>query len=370
MLASRDPALSALAQGLRAHPALGKDSPPRLDVAGWTDVIALANEHLLCPALYASLAAGSALDAAPDDVRDYLHHIYRSNRRRNRVVRRQAIEIVRELNRDGVVPLLLKGILTQLAEPAMDPAARMMADIDIAVPHAAELRTVRALHRLRYTVRDRYPEGHHAYAEFGRDGCPAAVDLHFELIDQSYVLPAAEVWRRARRTVAEGGAIFFIPWPTHRILHNVLHAQVHHRGAFYRAALDLRQLHEFALLSKAYGAAVHWGYVRDRLDRHHLMTPLLSYIWAAHRLFGATWPYREAAEPVVKAHYWLCRAQLCHPALRRFGIPWGNLSAALAWHRMASMYGTLDRHSRRMHHVRRVLSTHSLSFVVGRLFRN
>jgi hypothetical protein len=183
-------------------------------------------------------------------------------------------------------------------------------------------------------------------------------------------LPAAEVWRRAHRIVTADGATFFAPWPTHRILHNVLHAQVHHRGAFYRAALDLRQLHEFALLSQAYGAAVHWGYVRDRLDRHHLGTPLLSYIWAAHRLFGATWPYQEPAEPAVKAHYWLCRAQLRHPAMRRLGIPWGNLSAALAWHRMASMYGALDRHSRRMHHVRRVLSTHSLSFVVGRLFRN
>jgi hypothetical protein len=370
VLASREPALTALARSLSSHPVLGGEAPPRIDAPAWNDAIALANEHFLCPAVYASLSAADALGTVPDEVRDYLHHLYRANRRRNRIVRRQAIEIVRELNREGIVPLLLKGILTLVSEPTTDPAARMMVDIDIAVPRSAELAAVRVLHRLRYIVRNRYPEGHHAYAEFGRDGSPAAVDLHFELIDQSYVLPAAEVWRRARRSVAVDGATFFTPWPTHRILHNVLHAQVHHRGAFYSASLDLRQLHEFALLSKAYGASVHWGYVRDRLDRHHLGTPLLSYIWAAHRLFGAAWPYREAAEMGVKLHYSLCRAQLRYPGLRRLGIPWGNLSAALAWHRMASLYGALDRHSRRMHHVRRVLTTHSLSFVVGRLFRN
>lgn len=370
MLTSRDPALAALAQALRTHPALGSASPPRLDATAWTDVLSLANEHLLCPALYSALDAADALDTVPNEVRAYLHFLYRANRHRNRVVKRQTLEIVREMNREGVVPLLLKGALTLVAEPCLDSAARMMADIDIAVPHVAAPDAVRTLHRLRYTVRNRYPEGHHAYAEFGRDGDPAAVDLHLELIDLSYVLPAAEVWRRARRAVAECGATFFTPWPTHRVLHNVLHAQVHNRGAFYRAALDLRQLHELAHLSKAYGAAVHWGYVRDRLHRHHLGTPLLSYIWAAHRLFGASWPYREEAEAAVRAHYWLCRTQLRHPALRGVGIPWGNLSTALAWHRMASMCGALDRHSRRLHHVRRVIATHSLSFVVGRLFRN
>src|SRR5262249_42248266 len=142
VLASRTAALSALAQSLRAHPAFGREAPPRFDSAAWSDVIALANEHLLCPPLYSSLSPGQALDVLPEDVRDYLHHLYRANRRRNRIVRRQALEIVRELNRDGIVPLLLKGILTLVSEPTLDSASRMMADIDIAVPHAADMATV------------------------------------------------------------------------------------------------------------------------------------------------------------------------------------------------------------------------------------
>jgi hypothetical protein len=366
-MSRRGPALRALCDALRVHPGLGGAPAPRIRAGLWPATIALANAHLLAPALFAALAAGGALDAMPAHVRDYLLHLYRANRQRNRLARHQLVEIVRELNREGIEPLLLKGALTLVSEPRFDPGSRMLADLDFAVPQRATQPALRALHRLGYRVRDQYPPGHHAYAEFVRAGSPAAIDLHFELIDQPYILPVEEVWRRARQEQRFGA--FRVPWPTHRILHNVLHAQIHHRGAYYHAALDLRQLHDLAHLSRAYGPGVHWEYVRERLDRHRLATPLLSYLWAAHRMLGAPWPYARPPPRPARLHFAACRAQLRHPVLRRIGAPWGNVAAALAWHRMAFKYGTLGRHRRRWAHLRRVLTRHPLSFVVARLFR-
>ena len=369
-MTSRENALRSLTACLRASPSLAGETPPRVRDHDWPAVISLANEFLLGPALYAAFSASDALPGVPDDVREYLRHLYQSNRRRNRIVRRQLYEIVDAFNRADIVPLLLKGALTLVASPRVDFGSRMMADIDIAVPRQAETAAIDALQRLGYAVCSRYPSGHHAYAEFMRDGDPASVDLHFELIDQHYVLPAGEVWLRSRPAMGSGGTTFRCPWPTHRVLHNVLHAQVHYRGAYYRASLDLRQLHEFAVLAKGYGAAIHWEYVRDRLQRHKLIAPFQSYMWAAHVLFGTPWPYHEDAEMPVRIHYWLCRAQLRHPILRKFAVPWGNLGAAFAWHRMTAKYDALGHRRRRLHHARRVLSTHPLSFVFARLFRS
>jgi hypothetical protein len=341
---SRETALRSLIACLRASPALAGETSPRIEADDWPAVISLADEFLLGPALYAALSASDALVGLPDDVAEYLRHLYRSNRRRNRVVRRQIYEIVEAFNRADIAPLLLKGALTLVALPRVDSGSCMMANIDIAVPRQAETAAIRALQRLGYAVGSRYPADHHAYAEFMRQGNPASVDLHFELIDRHYVLPAGEVWLRSRSVMGSGGTTFRYPWPTHRILHNVLHAQLQYRGAYDRASLDLRQLHEFAVLSKSYGAAIHWEYVRDRLQRHKLIAPFQSYMWAAHALFGTPWPYHEDAETPVKLHYWLCRAQLSHPMLRKFGVPWGNLGAAFAWRRMTAKYDTLGHH--------------------------
>jgi hypothetical protein len=367
----RHRALSVVIGILKADPALRGGPIPDLSGVDWHAVLSLANGSLLAPSMLVALRRSLEPRRVPPEVRRYLTLLYRLNRRRNRVVRRQAVELIEALNEAGIEPILLKGVLCLFDDYPMDPAQRMMADIDVVVPAGQLQAAVAALHRIGYVLRDHYPDGHHAFGEFARTGAPAAVDLHTELIDQDYVLPAEEVQRDAFRTVLCEGAVCFLPSPTHRIFHHLLHAQIHHRGAFYRGLIDLRQLHEFAMLAADSRHPVNWQLIEDRMRRFRLAVPLHSYTHAARVVFGVHWPF--AAAPPWRARLHVLRGWLVllFPALRRISVTWGNLRSAFAWHRMEGLYreSRVPSGLRRLYHVHRILRRHPLSFPFRRLFR-
>lgn len=363
-------ALDLLARSLRPGATEPDPALRGLPADRWEAAIAVANRHLLGPALHAALARRGQ-DGLPPEAQSYLALLHRLNLRRNAVILRQARQLVGALNAAGIEPMLLKGTLMLMAGPRIGRGARMMADIDIAVPSEAADDALATLERLGYGLRERYPEGHHAYGEFARQGDPAAVDLHFELIDHDDVLSASAVRGRAGR-VAQAGLVFRVPEPTDRILHNLLHAQIHHIGAYYRAVVDLRQLHEFALLAVAFGSAIDWTAIRARLTHHRLSTPLESWLYLAHGLFGTAWPY--VAPPSVRArlHAARCLLHLRRPGLARLAVAPGNLRAGFAWHRMRRLYrdrggGTL---AWRLRHIRQYVARHGVGVGFERLFRS
>lgn len=335
----------------------------------WATPLALANAHFVTPSLYANLRRAGALGDLPDDVRDYLALLYQSNKDRNAALRRQALELVGALCESGVQPLLLKGALTLFLDHYADRAARMIGDLDVLVPARAASTVFRVLRDLGYGVGTFHPVGHHAYADFTRPNDPAAIDLHFELVDTKYVLPAEEVWDRAN-TVRVGDLEFFVPSPADFVLHNLLHAQIHYLGNYYRGVVELRQLYEFAAFARRYGESIDWEFIARRMARHRLDTPLYSYALAARRLFEQPWPL--PAPPGVKAtlHYGRCIAQFHLQPLAWLGIPWGNLRAAFAWHRMNALYDS-DRPSPLppVRHALNYLRKKNASAIVGRLFR-
>jgi len=302
----------------------------------WSDLLVLANTHLLTPSLAAALEARRY--TLPRDVVDYLDHIVEANRVRNDAVRRQAQELIRAFNRIGIVPLLLKGVLMALHENGIGARTRMMADIDVVVLPASKQQAIDAMHRLGYRARMLYPQGHHAVGEFVRDGDAAAVDLHLELIDQNYILPAAEAWSAAE-TARSADVVYRVPSPTHRVLHNILHAQIHHRGGFYLGEMDLRQLYELAYLARTYRASIDWPGIEERLSAHRLGVMLHSYLSLAGRIMGLAWPLPRPCCPMARFHAWRCRLQVQSPILGHVLTPWANLRSALAWHRMAHLYG-------------------------------
>jgi hypothetical protein len=328
--------LNALAACLRAGPDLGAASFPSIEEGAWRNLLAISNRHLLTPALGRALIAHRA--RVPDDVLNYVEYVRSANRQRNRSIRRQAIELIRAFNRLGLEPLLLKGILMTLHERRAGVGTRMMADIDIVVPEDERHRAIAALHRLGYRARVRFPSGHHAVGEFTRETDPAAVDLHIELVDQKYILPAAEVRDAADRVCADWGT-YLVPNPTHRVLHNILHAQVHHRGGFYLGEIDLRQLFELAYLGRVYERRIDWTSIEERLCRHRLDVMLHSYLRNAGDLMGLPWPLRHDCLARARFHVWRTRTQFRSPVLGAAMQPWANLRLSLAWHRMAALHG-------------------------------
>ncbi len=362
-------ALRLVAEGLRPDGGGTDASARRRRQAEWTAPLALANAHLVAPGLYANLVEADRLGDLPEDVRNYLELLHRCNGERNAALRRQALELIGGLRGAGVPLVLLKGAASLFLDPYRDPAARMLRDIDVLVPRPAAEQALGVLGDLGYEAETRYPAGHHAFADFTRPNDPGAVDLHFELVDPKHILPAGEVWQRARGASADGQE-FLVPSPTDLILHHVLHAQIHYLGNFYRGILDLRQLHEFATLTRRYAAQIDWPFITRRMARYDLTVPLQSYALAAERLLGLPWPLARRPALAARLHYGRCVAQLHLPALGWLAIPWGNLRASFAGHRLNALYGRGGRLLPKMvRHAAQYLGKHDAHAVIGRLFR-
>lgn len=307
--------------------------------SAWPSVLASANEHWIAPALYSELRRSGNLRFVPEDVRAYLALIHQNNVRRNLAIRRQASELLLALNAERIRPLILKGVLALVTDHDRDPGARMMSDIDIVVAREERSRAEGVLRALGYGAASRYPDGHHAVAEFKRPGDPAAVDLHIELIDQPYLLRGEEAIGRSRMLDLQEGGGCAIPTATPRVLHTLLHAQVHHLGQYYRGDIVLRQLHDFCWIAEKYAGSIDWREIDGRMAEQRMRPVLDSYLLAGQRLFGLAWPLDRAPCPAARLHMTRCRFQLCAPSIGRALKPSANLRSAFAWHRMRAKYG-------------------------------
>jgi hypothetical protein len=336
----------------------------------WMRPLRLANDHLLAAALFASLAEAHRLAVLPCEVHDYLSLLHHNNVERNQTLRRQALQILAAFQAAGVPAMLLKGALSLFLDHYPDRGARMFRDLDVLVPPGSMERAIAALEDLGYNAETRYQPIQHAYAEFLRRNDPGAVDLHVELIDAHYILPHGEIWDRAQSLEADG-VRFHVPSPTDRVLHNFLHAEIHHLGNYYRGALKLQQLYDFTLLVRSGGAAVDWRLIEDRMHRHRLDTALQSYALAAETLFALPWALSAPASIAARLHYRRCISQICMPALASASVPWGNLRGAFAWHRMNALYAD-EREAfaaRRLHHAIGFVRKSNAKGVLDRLFR-
>ena len=346
-------------------------TPPRLSEAEWFATIELANNHLLGPAYYASLRRRGWLKYLSEDAQNYLKMLYRMNQRRNLVMRRQAEQAIRALNFSGIVPTLLKGsvVLFESSGPARYWSLRMMRDLDILVPRDVAGEATSALKSLGYQIVNKYPDDHHAIGDFGRPTDPGSIDLHAELIDPWYILPAAEVRDRAM-ALRHPDLQALVPSPTYRILHHLLHAQVHHLGQFYLGELKLNQLYEFAVICKHAGGSIDWQFVSSRLAEYGLKTVLHSYLAAAQRLFGLSCPPNLVPGFAGWQHFQRCLLQFDYPRLGRFLTPWGNMRGSLAVHRMRALYGTTRPLPLvRAYHAWHFWLRHSANELLARMFR-
>lgn len=336
----------------------------------WLAPLGIANELLLTPSLYASLAAAQQLSSLPDDTRDYLELLHSNNIERNQTLRRQAVEALACLQSAGVRVMILKGALSLFDDYYPDFGARLFRDIDALILPEDLPRATAALESLGYRVGTAYETVRHAYAEYMRPNDPGAIDLHVEVIDASHLLPAAKVWQTATE-IATDGIRLFMPCPTDRIIHNVLHAQIHHEDNYYRGNLDIRQVYDLTLLARRYGTAIDWLSIENHFERHRLETALHSYALAATTLFKLPWPFAKAPSLAARVHFRRCLLQLRFPAIMKLALPWGNLRGAFAWHRMNALYRDMTggTAARRMNHAIGFIKKSGATNILNRLFR-
>lgn len=272
----------------------------------WESVVSLANKHLITSALWVALRERGLVNCLPTDLRVYLQDIHLLNTRRNECLKAQASEAICALNAVDIEPVLLKGGVFLFITPN-DPGARILADLDILVPHEHLEACWEELNRLGYrpdTSREHdYYTNHHHRVPLGRPGDYGTIEVHQDLVRRaaSRILPTEMALAHAKPLTVDGVAIRVLT-PTYRVLHNILHAEIVYpadRGAL----IELRSLNDVVIISRTYNEQVNWSAIREIMDRHGEGRALRSYLYLVHRLFGMALP--GSIEPTLGclAHY-------------------------------------------------------------------
>jgi len=287
----------------------------------WEDVITLANNNMLTPALWVSLSNKGLVEYIPLELRDYLDELHNLNTQRNEKLSTQAIEAINALNSINVKPALLKGSAYLFLNAFGDIGARMMYDLDIMISKSELEKSVNKLQQLAYETSTE--EGvkftdHHHIAPLIRQGEYGSIELHHELLSNtcSSVLPTAEAWRHTETITIEDFSVAVLS-PTHRVLHSILHAQV--SDAYHKHhIINLRSLHDLDNLLCNDKAEIDWNYIQKIMKTHGLRSVLLSHLYHVNILFGTALPEGIKPNLLCRLHYLRCMAGIRWDRFARF----------------------------------------------------
>ena len=277
-------------------------------VADWQAVIALANHTLLTPSFFSSLASTGQLDRIPEDVGEYLRFIYQCNRQRNFSLRRQLLEAVGALNRQGIVPVLLKGAISLFLCSADSVPDRITSDLDIAVETAEEQLARACLAELGYVE-----------MTSGRGMVRPQDAGILEL--RPYRIPDCEPPKLMRRH----GLVAKIPAARSLALHWMMHDLLK-EGDYWRGRVDFRHLHDLALLAQQH--ELDWAAMRSSLPDQTARNAFDTQLLALRYFFGVSVPPEHLRRWLVQLQHWRRVLTVSHPIicipLRLAGnVAWG-----------------------------------------------
>ena len=295
----------------------------------WLATMQRVNDDFAGPALRTALFQAGVVDRLPDDVHDYLDLLYEENARCNLHIREQCDHIGAALAEAGVAAVLLKGAAWLFEDgPARDD--RMMRDIDLLADGASidAARTAIRSAGYRWSPRMRSEAGHiHDAPLIHPDGL-VSVELHAEVTTRTRLLTGAEVVA-ASHPVAPG---LRVPSSAHRIVHNVIHAQIFN-GDHAGGVAGLRDSLDLARIACAHLDTIDWITMAGDARRRGYFRQLSGAIHKAALFAGGPLPQPFADDADGRRHAERCARQQQSPMLdavmRRYGI----LCRALAWER-------------------------------------
>ncbi len=101
----------------------------------WASVLRLSGDHLVTPVLRWALREQKGLyDELPSNVVDYLEAVYALNLEKNLSCEDQLSELISDLNKIEVRPVLLKGAAMLVGGLYPTSGERMISDLDILIP--------------------------------------------------------------------------------------------------------------------------------------------------------------------------------------------------------------------------------------------
>jgi len=270
--------------------------------ADWFKVLRWASSHNVAPALYSSLSNSGLLTCVPADGAEFLLATWSLCRQRNRMLLSALTSACCQLNAAGIVPLLLKGAAALLPDDYPGAADRITADIDLLLPEGRSEEAVLLLRKNGYsTLYQRgesfYAAAHHEMPLLHPD-FPVRLELHRRVLrDKSFDDMTALAWSRATG-IEYGGAQMACPDPSWRMLHLFVHHSIAD-GGFAGNHLDLRRLHEFALISRHWQTELDYDWLHNYAASKNIVTAWQTWCLTRERLFAipppAPLPYHSSA---------------------------------------------------------------------------
>jgi len=287
--------------------------PVHAGAVDWDAVVRQSQAHKVGPAVWPAIAA---LAGVPNPIKAYFHQLHDMNARRNAALVDGLADAVERLNERGVAPALLKGAASLAGGLYDDPAERIMLDIDLLVAPDAAPACAEALRGIGYQdlhdpqVRWVAQDTHHLPPLRAPSG-DFCIELHTWLLDKEYdpMLPRAAVLRRSTEQQWRGVRVRRLD-PTDRIVHNIVHAQLHHQLSA-RGTVELRSLRELALLALRHAEAIDWTVVARRLGAQGHARVLWEQATQCRELMGVALPVAEREPGRVMARL---RVAVARPA--------------------------------------------------------
>lgn len=301
----------------------------------WPQVVSLGGAQLVTPALWLAFRSQTLSNALPQDARQYLKAVYEMNVERNAAMIGQLDEAIAALNRCGLRPMLLKGSAYLKLGTHGDLGARVTSDLDLLVPAESITVVSSLLEQMDYRPADvRLRPSHHHAVPLIRDGSPAAIELHSDVMPRwgRQLVPTQSMWQ-TRVDLEEGR--FSVPSGTFAVLHRFAHDQIvdRHVDLFL---ISLRALQDLKALETYYGAGIDWTWLADHVARSGHGTAFKHYVYAGKRLAGVNVPESLRFSPRQALHFSICSAAQGSLTLARTAAVLDSFSVRRIWRK----YGT------------------------------
>jgi hypothetical protein len=273
----------------------------------WQALVDLATQQDVLPPLIQALFERALLPPVPrtgpgsrgGHVTVRLQQFYREHLARRELQKAQLQNLLRHLNRAGIVPLILKGGRYLVAPVAAWCEARTFRDIDLLVRPDQANRAFAELVTAGYCPGEPYLANHHHLPELHHPREPASVEIHTAALDVAgqSVIGTDLAWRTASQ--AADGCCYVLPleW---QALHCLLHHQLSDRG-YARRNLALKPLWEWAMLTRNWSSD-QWQTIITHMREAGALDVMGSWLVQAHRLFGAPLPEFIAISSAASAN--------------------------------------------------------------------
>ncbi|WP_119302658.1 nucleotidyltransferase family protein [Dongia deserti] len=291
--------------------------------ADWLTVVRLANHHLVTPALWSAIDRRGFTALLPNDLDAYLRLLYETNRKRNRLIRDEALAALQELNRHCIQPVVMKSALT-LFDPSCDEGASIMADVDLLIRRQELPVAISALRSIGYDLLAVPPAHAHAWT-FYRPLSLATIDLHCDVGPQRALLSADAV-RSVAKPVARNDLAMDAPSINHRVLMLVMNFGVFERH-YFRGHIPLRGLRDLGEICQRNGSDIDWDYLCHSMSEPTLSAQAAAMFHMARELMNIPIPIFIRRTAAADRHLRRCFLQLAHPSLDRVARAY----AAVAW---------------------------------------